>query len=224
MNKNLRANYLNNEIRLENMEFIKAILMLAVVVGHCVAIWTGTGWFNNFPAPRYEILVLINEFVSSFHIYGFVLISGYLYAYLRYDKKKYEDFKDFVVVKAKRLLLPYVFVSLIWAVPFYNYFFKPEISIVIKNYVLAVSPSQLWFLWMLFGVFIIERTIGDKLNVYMKLVFSALVWGVGFIGSMFLPNYFQVFNSMQYYVFFALGTVLRKISGGGKSNSIIYLI
>lgn len=200
--------YEKNE--LNNCDYIKAILMFAVVIGHCSATWSKDGWFI-YEATVNPIMNILDEYVSSFHIYCFVLISGYLYQYLRFEKKKYFDIKSFILGKARRLLLPYITVSMIWAIPFWAYFYSPNIKEVIRNYILAVSPSQLWFLWMLFWVFIIERILIEKINTsFGKGFVCLLLWGCGLIGKIYFENYFQIFNGFQYCIFFFLGMKIRE--------------
>lgn len=71
------------ERTLENCSYIKTFLILSVVIGHCSATW-GNGWFI-FRPERILIFKAIDLWVSSFHIYCFTLVSGYIYSYLRFE-------------------------------------------------------------------------------------------------------------------------------------------
>jgi fucose 4-O-acetylase-like acetyltransferase len=97
-------------------------------------------------------LGVLSSWLNTFHIYGFTLVSGYLFYALKYEKGKYEKYLPFIANKCKRLLLPYVFVSLVWAIPFGVFFFRYGAMDILKQYALGTAPSQLWFLLMLFGV------------------------------------------------------------------------
>lgn len=55
--------------------------------------------------------------------------------------------------KIRRLLVPYAFTAAVWVVPISQHFFHKDMLYLLKKYVLCIYPSQLWFLWMLFGVF-----------------------------------------------------------------------
>ena len=48
------------------------------------------------PAEEAPILNFLSSYIGSFHIYGFVLASGYLYAYVRYERKGYKNFVKFI--------------------------------------------------------------------------------------------------------------------------------
>ena len=140
---------------LENCRYVKTILMILVLVYHSCVFWAG-GWIPGITVQiEARQIVEFAGWLSTFHIYGFTLVSGYLLYFLKYEKGKYSSLIPFVVNKAKRLLVPYVFVSAIWAIPFAMYYFHFDAVEVIKRYVLGTSPNQLWFLLMLFFVFMI---------------------------------------------------------------------
>lgn len=97
----------------------------------------------------------------------------------------------------------------VWAIPFLGLYTKITKEVIFQNYILAVSPQQLWFLWMLFWVFIIERFVFEKIhNSVIKFAAALFLWELGFVGSVFIPNYFQILNGMQYYLFFLIGMEL----------------
>ena len=102
-----------------NCTFAKTVLMLLVILYHSCVFWTGT-WWDTDPAFDSAGLKMIALWLNSFHIYGFTLISGYLFAYK--------------VLKGG-----------------YNVSWEK----IVNAYFLCTFPEQLWFLWMLFGVFVI---------------------------------------------------------------------
>lgn len=74
-----------------------------------------------------------------------MFLSGYLFYYLHVEQQKYQKFTSFVVKKAKRLLVPYIFVCLLWAIPFFI-FFGGHYTQILHKFILGESPEQLWFL------------------------------------------------------------------------------
>lgn len=94
-------------------------------------------------------------------------------------------------------------------------------SEIIRKYVLAISPSQLWFLWMLFVVFLIAFFLSDKM--YSKPAFglgiSLVFYAICFVGEHFIPNIFQIWSAGRYLIFFYLGMILRK-----DKRNVIYRI
>ena len=148
-----------------NCAFVKTILMMLVVVYHSVLLWTET-WYVKAPIFKSTILSVFAQWLNSFHIYGFALVSGYLFYYLRYEKGKYSKFVPFLANKVKRLLVPYVFTSLIWVIPFTVYFFRINKKEIVSRFALGISPGQLWFFLMLFCVFVFVYPISDILKKY----------------------------------------------------------
>ena len=96
----------DRQTELSNCTFVKTILMLIVVIYHCILFWKGT-WFTGNPVYESKLLDILATWMNSFHIYGFTLVSGYLFHYLKCEKTKYDRFVPFVINKFKRLLVPY---------------------------------------------------------------------------------------------------------------------
>lgn len=145
---------------LHNCDFAKTIFMLLVVLGHSSRFWNGD-WFT-YCAPVLKISVLLkmmSVWLGSWHIYAFALVSGYLFYYLRYERNKYSEFIPFLQKKIQRLLIPAYFVGLIWIIPVNTYFWGDWVRNSIK-FISGASPSQLWFLFMLFDVFMMAYIVG----------------------------------------------------------------
>lgn len=217
---------------IDNCTFVKTILMLCVIIGHCANFWNGA-WFTLI-IPRYSsnIIAVISVWLNSFHIYAFTLVSGYLYYFLKYEKNKYHEVVPFVLIKVKRLLIPYCFCAFIWVVPITAYLYSFSLKDIFEKYILCTSPSQLWFLWMLFWVFIIVQLISELLeNDSFAIIISMFSWGTGLIGEMIFPNVFCIWTAFTYLPFFILGMKLREKedlflwrmpSGGGIFSNTNY--
>ena len=194
-----------SEQALMNCSFVKTILMLLVVLGHACAFWDGT-WFTKNPVIPSNGLSIISSWLGSFHIYAFTLVSGYLFA-AKVSGGGYQNYPAFLKTKAKRLLVPYVFVMLIWVAPVSEYYFKYELPALIEKYILCISPSQLWFLWMLFGVFAIvwplRKTMIEKPITGWMIAIA--FYGVSIVGGKFIPNVFCILTACQHIVFFYVG-------------------
>ncbi len=207
--KNERCDNLDRE--LSNCTFVKTVLMLIVVIYHCIVFWTGS-WFTKNPVYESGLLSIFASWMNSFHIYGFVLVSGYLFYFLKHEKNKYLSFRSFVTNKAQRLLLPYVFVSVAWVIPFAVYYFQYDTIEIIERFALGTSPNQLWFLLMLFSVFMILHPLSsffEKHNVSGAIVVIVL-YCIGLVGQLVLPNIFQVFRACTYIPLFWLGFKIRQ--------------
>lgn len=123
----------------------------------------------------------------------------------------YREPIKFIKNKAKRLIVPYVFSMLIWVAPISDYFFRLGIAELFKKYILCINPSQLWFLWMLFGVFTIVWPIRNVMieKHIIGWAISFVFYGVGIIGGHIIPNVFCIWTACQYVIFFYMGMRIR---------------
>ena len=205
------SNCFDRKTELSNCTFVKTVLMLIVVFYHCIVFWTGT-WFTQNPVQESELLSILARWMNSFHIYGFTLVSGYLFYFVKHEGNRYSQFMLFTVNKAKRLLIPYLFVSVIWVIPFAVYFFQYDVIDIIKRFVFGTSPNQLWFLLMLFCLFMVFYPLSsffEKHNIGGGVV-VIVIYGIGLIGLMILPNVFQIFRACSYIPLFWLGFKIRQ--------------
>ena len=130
----------------------------------------------------------------------------------------YSAYVPFLKNKAKRLLIPYVFVMLIWVAPISAYFFNWDLSYLIKKYIFCIDPSQLWFLWMLFGVFAI---IWPLKKVFIEKpaygwVIAIILYGIGIVGRCLISNVFCVWTACQYVPLFYIGMRIREKEERGE--------
>ena len=202
----------NTKSILENCNFTKTVLMLIIIFYHSILFWKGN-WFTPItPTEEPALLKYTAIFLNTFHVHTFTLVSGYIYYYIRYEKERYNDRWAFVLNKTKRLLVPYIFVSIVWVIPITQYFFNYPMKKIITDYLFAISPSQLWFLLMLFCVFIIFYFLSDfiKKHTITGLVLLLMLYGIGGIGQLLLPNIFQIFAALRFMIFFYIGFKFRQ--------------
>lgn len=91
--------------RLVNISILRVTAMLAVVLFHCLCFY---GWWPN-PDPDIKLYMAIDYYLDNITMPLFFLISGFLYAYLKIDKNKYQNSREFIRKKTVRLLVPYIF-------------------------------------------------------------------------------------------------------------------
>lgn len=97
--------------------------------------------------------------------------------------------------------------------PISVYYFHWDLEYLIKKFVLAINPSQLWFLWMLFWVFIIAWVL-NKVTIrktYLEFFIVAFFYGIGSIGVRFFDNFFCIWSACIYLPFFYIGTRIRRV-------------
>lgn len=219
---------------LKNCTFAKTVLMLLIVIYHSMLFWTG-GWLSEtspvFPSP---LLGHISRYLTSFHIYAFALVSGYIFYFVKFEKGGYKKPSSFLKNKFSRLIIPYIFVSLIWAIPFYLFVNKGSFFGVINKFVLAIAPDQLWFLVMLFVVFAIAFFMANmwKDRPYLGMFSVVFIYLFQIVGQRIAPNIFSIWSACAYLPVFYVGFKLRQYSHGEnkffdmlrKIPSIIYII
>ncbi len=190
---------------------VKAAMMLLIVLYHCLCVYTGS-WFGE-PAEPAPALAVLAGWLNTVHVPTFVLVSGYLYGYLKNETTRYASSRAVLIKKARRLLVPYAFVCLVWAVPWWLALFGP--GEVVGKYVLGGSPAQLWFLLMLFWVFAIFEglhrlapgLLGRK-GAMALLCLALYVLGL-VLGKLLPVNLWQVESALQYCLLFWVGYAAR---------------
>lgn len=224
---NSMMNYKSKE--LATMKIIKDILMVLVVLYHSMLCSAGGDWGPEEAYNTSRALYYISSYLNRIHIYAFTFVSGYIFSYLYFETDRYSDFCIVIRKKIKRLIVPYVSTMVLWVVPFYCFFWKPEAKILIKKFVLGTSPSQLWFLLMLFWQFVLFQTLSSKIFAKKK---TTIVWGVVFalciyggmiLGRVGVPNFYQILTAMQYSLFFYFGMVFRRMNSARYVNGAAFL-
>ena len=195
--------------KLDNCNTIKAILMLLVIVYHSCVFWTGT-WWDYPPSLSSKPLALLAEWLNTFHVHAFTLISGYIYVY-KINRGEYQNYKLFITKKIKRLIIPYLFVTAIWIVPISASLFHWDTKELIRRYILCEEPSQLWFLWMLFDVFILVWPVRKKINEKPKqaYLYALGCYAIGILARKYIPNYYCIWSAFQFMPYFILGMRIR---------------
>ena len=137
------------ELNLEHCNLIKVLMMFLVVIYHCMLLWGGRNWFP-VKVEQNAVITFICNLLKSVHIYTFAFVSGFLFYYLRYEKGRYNNLKKDTKDRAKRLLIPYIIVAALWVIPFNVYYFKSNLVQVLRRFVVAEAPNQLWFYYSQF--------------------------------------------------------------------------
>lgn len=208
----MQANYLGS---IENCTFIKTILMLLVVVGHSCIFWTGSWLTTEVVEIESPVLGLLAEWLGSFHIYCFTLVSGYIFYSMKYERGKYDRLYPFVCKKVRRLIIPYVFVAIVWVIPISALIWRYNYVDIIKYYVLCSNPSQLWFLWMLFWAFIISWFLSTlfKEKGIIGLAIAVIFYILGTLANGTIPDVFCFLTGLRYVIFFFIGFKIRQSNG-----------
>lgn len=136
---------------LYDIAFLRVLSTLLVVFVHAFYIYN-YGFLKDFNTTGLQIQRFINlSVLGYFRMPIFCFISGYLLAFLYYEKNKYQNLPDFLKNKIKRLIIPYLVFA---PMTFFT------ISYLTLDFQTLLYPiGHLWFLLMLFWSFIISRLL-----------------------------------------------------------------
>lgn len=111
----------------------------------------------------------------------------------------------------------------IWVAPISSIIFSLDKKELFYKYVLCINPSQLWFLWMLFIVFIIARRLKNIINNDMYAASICIVsYIVGIVAGKIIPNIFCVWTSLRFLTFFIIGMKINEKFDKKLKNISIY--
>lgn len=187
---------------IDEVSFIRPILLIMVVLYHSFAPFTGT-WepFEGYEAN--EFYHWIASFSYSSMLETFVFVSGYLYAFQCLGVKRYYSFIHLAKKKASRLLTPYLVFGTIYIILFVRIGGGNYLAIISK---LLNGVGHLWFLPMLFWCFLglwmlVKLKLNDASRVFI-LIALAMCSPIG--------KGLQIGSSMYYIFFFFMGWLAYK--------------
>lgn len=181
------------------VDALKGLAIFLVILGHSIIV-------HPIDLRQNEICAALARIVCSAHMPLFFLISGYCFSY----KEKY---KDFILKKVKRLIIPYICFNLLDMVP------RALLSSLV-NRPRGIGESvidvflyggEYWFLYALFIIFALYPLI-YKLQLKHKafmIAVEALLLAVAFIG---IDTPLFTLDSIGKYLFFFNTGVLLKHS------------
>lgn len=198
--------------RLDWIDNAKLITMLLVIIGHSnyyslLTLYGGIDYMSELTNKplAYKILQMLVGFIYTFHMPLFIALSGMCFALTQAENL---SLSNLVQKKAKRLLIPFIVVTLLIDIPLkmvggYWQGSDDMLRDVIYGQILLMGSSHLWFLASLFWIFIIFFAI-LKINIhrYLKWIIL-LIFHV--IGSYIPINFMGIPFAIKYIIYFAIG-------------------
>ena len=193
---------------LQTCDFSKTVLMMIVILTHC-ANYTGGG-LAFMDIEMNAFLYGTASWFNSFNTAGFTLISGYIFYYLRYERKHYPSFTPFVTNKVKRLVIPYIAVALLWTIPINNQFYHFTTHDIFLRFVWNNNSFSLWFLSMLFWTFVIAY-IAFTENIIRNAFTTLALCVIGiFSAKLHLPLILGTGMATEFLLYFFIGFTIRQ--------------
>lgn len=179
--------------RLLAFDYLKAIAIILVVIGH----WQPDN------APEWWALNI--RFIYSFHMPVFLAASGFLFAYT-YRPQKYTTF---ISKKFKRLMVPYLSVSLVvFALKLLTEHFTTIENPVNVHDFLAIfyypkAGFFLWFLWTLWWCFVITPCFKTRESRLILFLCSFIIAYLPFKA----PEFMCLRETQEMMVYFIFGVI-----------------
>ena len=163
-----------------------------MVIGHCILDAASP---SGISITLYKIL---HDVIYSFHIPLFLFLAGFMMSRERMWFK-YNSKLTMICVRAKRLLIPYVVVGLLYA-PFKillsAYANKPYDINNILLMIEGVNPDgELWFLYSLFAVTVVAILLDFRISL-IGLCFTAIIT--------IMPVIFPVISKWLFFLFLGI--------------------
>lgn len=180
--------------RIVAIDLAKGICIILVVVGHYFPS-DSPGWYG-----------VLNDFIYTFHMPLFLFASGYIYM----ETKRDEQYGTFIIRKIKRLVIPYISLSLlIVTIKLLSQKVATVDAHVSWNSYLEIlykpaAAAFFWFIWVLFIIFLIIplfKTKTSRLLFFMASIVFELLY-------ITLPPVFCLNELKQSLLFFLLGVVI----------------
>jgi len=198
---------MEKSVRFNEISIMRVMAMTMIVAFHSLCFYNGRWVKVN--AIDISVWHKISCFLDVIDLNMFVFISGYLYGYLYIYRNKYQHPSEVIKIKARRLLIPYLF----WGIPMaivwpWNTWVK-----------LLYGIGHLWFLLMLFGVFtltVIFQLLNAQRVKFTSIVGISLIV-MGFISGFLFSKYvyagdFLCINKILYYFpAFMIGYLCAKL-------------
>lgn len=173
---------------------------MIVIIYHCLCYY---GVWADSPITN-PIYVGLCKFMNSIDMPVFFIISGFLYADKLLNTGKYNNSKDFLKKKVKRLLIPYLF----WGI---------AINILFINRYHFISMldglSHLWFLLTLLVIFIIVHLMRKKWIVMKISSLCILIFILLLITPLriLIPfDFLSIKQILQYLPYFFIGIIFSR--------------
>lgn len=211
---------MEKKTRFDEITVMRVLAMTMIVGFHSLCFYNGR-WVK-VDAIYIPFWYKVSCFLDVIDLNMFVFISGYLYGYLYIYRNKYRHPSEVILLKAKRLLIPYFF----WGIPMaiiwpWNTWTK-----------LFYGVGHLWFLLMLFGVFTLT-VILQLLNAQrvkftgrfgILLIVTGSLSGLLFSKYIYSGDILCINKILYYFPAFMIGYVCAKVRIGWLLPNWSYIV
>lgn len=183
----------------EELTILKGIGIILVILGHSFS-FSGFDIIENTKLNTY-----IFRTIYSFHMPMFFMIAGFLI-----NNNKEHLIKDFYLSKIKRLLIPYIFINIVDAIP--RHLFSELVNNKSNSIerIIFYSGAATWFIYTLFILFlifpVIEKYIIKKDKYYL---FGIFLLGIKISGVTDSIDIFTINRLVNMSFYFYIGYIIK---------------
>ncbi|MBU3160809.1 acyltransferase [Clostridium frigoris] len=199
---------------LNNISLLRVFAILIVVLGHSMVVYQ-YNWGIYTPLIKSSFFNSLKNYIDIFQMPLFIFISGYMFYYCRRECGKYKNTSKFSFDKTKRLLVPYLCVSILYVLPirmltnYKAYSDNNALEVFYKYILTGLDSGHLWYLIAIFEIFIVFYLFEPIINK-LGTPASFIIIACANIISYKFPHVFQISTSIHYFMFFYLGYIIRK--------------
>lgn len=172
--------------KIAEYDVVRVIVTMLVIVGHCTYYKLGapnggcdyTALTHSGLSKFYIMVEKLTAIIYLFHMPLYMALSGALLRHKEINGGGYDSIASLIKDKSKKLLLPFVVVLLLYAVPLkaISGFYAKSTNVfkdILTNEVFIQQGFYLWFLPVLFMIFLIHHIVEKKMHIRKpyKLVF-----------------------------------------------------
>lgn len=189
---------------LVEVDYLRVISVLLLVLDHTFIIYAG-GWEQPNGIQNVDIYFWLGKFFMCIMLPLYVFISGYTYSSQIAKSKESQSFKQLIVRKMKRLMLPCWIFSALHIIIFSEY--DRVDSLVEIIFFLFTGIAHLWFLPMLFYCFIIMHIC--RYLIMNKVISNSSLCIFALAASILTLNLKNIIfgGGLYYFSFFYMGYI-----------------
>ena len=215
---------------------LRCLAIVTVVLGHSIILYDPQ-WGLYQTSHTVDLLMWTKRIINAFQMPLFLFLSGYcfLYSVRKHNYKNISNITKGIFGKAKRLLVPFFAVAILWMIPIrqmcrYSAWSGLQYGQIIKRVFLGIDSGHLWFLPTLFLIFIVAFIVFPHVN---NKGIDCLILLASFLGSLIaykFPVFLFLNNVAASLYWFCLGFEackykdrLEKTSGVNINYGMIFL-
>lgn len=198
----------------------RVFAMGGVVILHLAAeIIHGTDKSSWWTANIYDVL-------ARWCVPMFVMISGNFLL----NPNKAESIKSFYVNRASKILIPFIFWSLIYYL--YHYFKEGwDISSIISNFIMGPAHWHLWYIYMLLGLYLVTPflqvficSVRQKTLILLCGSLFVAAWASEMYGPHLSYHFLWILWFIPYLSYYIAGYLMRSWSVDYRISLSVFLI